>query len=91
MNETMIEEIYYTLIGEMVSGAEVPGVNNLFVPGSECYRLFDEQYHARDRLLERLGVMGEDPDLETVIANGEQIQMILAMEMFRLGLHFREL
>ena len=79
------EDIYFTLLGELASEYAVPGVENAYIPGGECDRLYNEICEARDRLYQRLGVQDEDPDVEIILGNHLLIQNILCEEMFRLG------
>ena len=36
MNDSILEDIYYTLIGELVPECQVPGVENAFASGGIC-------------------------------------------------------
>lgn len=87
MTDKEIQRIYLTLTGQLIPGAEVPGVPDAFCEGSECDRLLDEIYEARNRVQERLG--GEDDaDLERILGGYEAMQEVLCLEMFRLGLRW---
>ena len=85
MKDSMIEEIYYTLIGQMVPEYQVPGVADAFAPDSLCDEAWNTLTAARDRLLERLRVPEEDADLEILMDQYALIQKDLCLRMFRLG------
>ena len=82
---TEFEQIYDTLRGELLPEYAVPGVENLFAPGSICDREYAEMRHAYERLLERLGQEDEDADLEIMVNTMTEIQTHIAREMFLLG------
>ena len=81
------EDIYFTLLGELASEYAVPGVENAYIPGGECDRLYNEICLARDSLCRRLGIPEDDPDLERILDNHLLIQRILCEKMFRLNIH----
>lgn len=85
MTEKEMRDIYFTLTGQLIPVAEVPGVPDAFAEGSFCARLLEEIYDARNRLLDRLGVVDEDADLECILSGYEEMQEYLCLEMFRLG------
>lgn len=79
------EQVYYSLLGEFVMGNEVPGVENLFVQGSDCDRLYTQVWEANRRLCRRLGAKDEDTDVEELISACMQIQKIVALRMYAYG------
>ena len=79
------QDVYETLIGEMEDGFCIPGVENLFIEGSECEIAYDEMLEAYGRLRERLGVLDEDADVETIIGSFLKIQRLVALNMFEYG------
>ena len=79
------EQVYYSLLGEFVPGNEVPGVENLFVPGSDCDRLYTQVWESNRRLCRRLGTKDEDADVEELISACMQIQKIVALRMYAYG------
>ena len=85
MDSTQVEDVYYTLIGEMEDAFCVPGVENLFFEGSECEIAYDEMLAAYRRLRGRLGVSDEDADVETIINSLLKIQRLVATKMFEYG------
>ena len=85
MKDDIFEDIYLTLLGELAEKYKLPGVENAFVIGGECDRLYNEIVDARDRLHARLGVQAEDPDLELIFNHFHNIQHILCEKMFRYG------
>lgn len=80
-----LEDIYYTLCGELIDEARVPGVENAFAPGSLCDREYGKLRGACDRLLTRLGKEDEDADVEEIIDAMLSIQRELCFQMYRLG------
>ena len=85
MKNDIFEDVYYTLLGEQEEPYAVPGVKNIYAPGSECDRLYAGIIAARDRLQTRLGTSGEDADLELILGNFLSIQRIVCEEIFRCG------
>ena len=80
-----VEDIYFTLLGEMSPPYAIPGIENAYAPGGACDRYYNEAMEAYARLRDRLGVRDEDPDAEIIIGNLLAIQQILCEKMFRYG------
>ena len=91
MNETLLDDIYWTLLGELIPEAAIPGVPNLFATGSPCAEAYARMRKAYERLCLRLGFDEdyEDRDLDIMVSSLEDIQETLAKEMFRLGMAHR--
>ena len=85
MQNDQIEKVYYTLIGMLNEEHCVSSVENLFTEGSECERAYDEMLEAYGRLRNRLGVLNEDADVETIINSLLKIQRLVATKMFEYG------
>ena len=85
MKDKQIENIYYTLIGQMQEEFCVPGIENLFVDGSECDLAYHEMLEAYERLKNRLGIQNEDADIEIIINSLFKIQRLVAFKMFEYG------
>lgn len=85
MKDSILEDIYYTLIGEMAPEYRVPGVEDAFAEGGTCDALWLELDAARNRILERLGMPEGDADLDSVTDCFMSIQKELCLGMFRLG------
>ncbi len=77
------DEIYYSLMGNMVPEAALPWVPNVFVEGSECHNAYVRLLQARNRLLEKLGV-DEDPDLEAMQVEMDTIQYEICRQLMLL-------
>ena len=88
MDNTFIEEVYETLNGNMLPETAVPGVENLFVPGSACEVLYSQVYDAERRLEKRLGVEPYDDDVEQIISNLQDIQWLMCQRMYYYGAKF---
>ena len=79
------EEVYDTLLGEYVDGAEVPGVQNIYAPGGPCDRNYTAMLEAYERLCRRLNCRDEDPDVEIIIDSLLENQRMIALKMFEYG------
>ena len=89
MQETFADLVYYTLSGDMHGVYAVPGVEDAFAEGSECFQLYEELGVVRDRLQARMGLQDEDEDVERIISILESVQRILGLKMFYYGQTFR--
>ena len=69
----------------MLPEAAVPGVSNLFTPGSECYQAYAAALDAYYRLLDRLGLQDDDPDVEIIFNALLHICRTVGKEMYLLG------
>lgn len=85
MKTSVLEDIYYTLIGEMVPECRFPGVEDAFTEGSICDMSWQDMDAARNRILERLGTPEGDGDMDTVVDSLTIIPKELCQRMFRLG------
>lgn len=85
MENSILEDIYYTLIGELVPECQVPGVENAFASGRFCDTTWLELDAARTRILERLGTPDGDGDVDAMTDGFTTIQKELCLQMFRLG------
>lgn len=65
--------------------APCPQVENLFAVGLPCERWYGELMEAYRRLCDRLGVVGEDDDVEVIITAQRRIEREVAYHMFRYG------
>lgn len=90
MTKEKIEDIHYTLTGQMTEEGAVPGVEDACGVGSFCDCAYERVYAARNRLLERLGVPEEDGDPEIIFDGFEFIQKELCLKIFQLGLEWDE-
>lgn len=91
MKESFIEDIYDTMIGELIPELCIPGIYNEFEEGAPCERLYEKVYEAKCRICDRMGISGEDPDVETIINNMFDIQKILCKKMFEYGVEYHAL
>ena len=88
MNRGQIEAVYATLTGTMRKEFRVPGVENLFDEGSECMNSYNKMLAAYERLCDRLSVIDEDEDVETIIHSLMTIERNVSMKMFEYGMKF---
>ena len=79
------EDVYYTLLEETIDAAKVPGVENLFVPGSPCDQNYNRMLWAYEHLCQRLNREGEDADIETIISSLLENQRMIALKMYEYG------
>lgn len=75
------DDIYETVVGLRTEEGAVPGVEELYAPGSLWLSLEEEAYRLRLKLEARLGP--EDPDLLALL----EIQELLAKETARRCFH----
>ena len=85
LTEKNMEDIYLTMIGQLVAGPWEDKVQNLFGPGMPCDRLYNRVYDLKIRLNKRLGVFDEDPDVELMIDTLLEIGEIQSYEMLLCG------
>ena len=81
----IVETVYDSLLGQLVTGYALPWVENIFVPGHPCYEEYCKMRRAYERLLSRLQEIDEAPDIEIMIDALLQHGKLAAMEMFRYG------
>lgn len=79
------EDVYYTLLGEFIDGAGVPGVDNMFTAGSPCDQNYASMLEAYGRLCHRLSQRDEDEDVEIIINALLENQYMIALKMFEYG------
>lgn len=82
------DTIYEILLGETVEELIQNGVKmqveSLYQDGSECDKLYEAVYNANRAICDKLGV-DECKEVETIIANLNDIQRIVAMKMYDYG------
>lgn len=83
-----VELVYLSLTGELPLGHAVPGVENLFADGSDCDRLYEKMWEAYQHLLDRLGLVDADDDVEIIIDSLREICEIVGYGMYRYGAKF---
>ena len=86
--EKLSTSIYETLTGNRIEEYCIPGVENAFADGSYCMNLYSEMLDAYARVLERLGIVDEDDDIEIIINNLLSISKYLSCKMFDYGCLF---
>lgn len=88
MDEQYVDDVYDALRGIRIQAERVDGVENLFIPGSKCDRLYTRMLDAYDRLLTRLGAVDEDPDVEIIISSLMGIEGEISRKMYFYGARF---
>ena len=86
----IIDEIYYSLLGQLTPESAYSWIENAFIPESECETCLLSIYDARDRLLKRLHIENEDCDLECILNSFLTMQHILCRKMFTYGMQYHE-
>lgn len=82
------DAVYLTLIGELSQEYCVPGVENLYAEGAPCDILYRKMREAYERLLDRLGRIDNDPDLDIIVDSLGSISEKTGYAMYRYGSHF---
>ena len=82
------DDIYATLLGEILSEYAVPWVENAFAPGSVCDAVFTRITEARQRIYDRQSSQGKDPDMEIIFDGFLDIQYELCRKMFQYGVQY---
>ena len=80
--------IYEMLLGQTLEEFKMQDLNvqveDMFEEGSECDKLYEAIYRANRSICEKLGVE-ESKEVETIIANLDEIQRIISMKMYEYG------
>ena len=85
MFEDKAKWAYETMACHVVEEYRMPGVADAFAEGSYCLSRYYDAMDAYRRLLDRLGTVDEDPDVELIFAAFLDIQMELCLRMYRYG------
>ncbi len=88
MNTELWKQIYESLTCHTADPWRMPGVVNAFSDGSYCMEQYRKMRDAYDRLCDRLCVVDEDKDVETIILCYMNIQTELCRLMFLYGQQF---
>ena len=65
-------------------------IEDMFQSGSECDKLYEQVYEANRSICRKLGIE-ECREIETIIANLDEIQRIIAMKMYDYGYQMAKL
>ena len=87
-DKDFVEDVYYSVVGELSEEYRVPGVDNVFERGMRCDILYEDMLAAYERLRDRLGVEDADDDVEIIISALMDIGKETAMAMYRCGAKF---
>ena len=80
----IVEDVYYSMLGELREEYSLPWVPNLAYSGGEFDRLYSQMLAGCQRICQRLG-REEDEDVEAVRCACEQMQQLLCRQMFACG------
>lgn len=83
--EYRVDRVYETVMGLRTPETAEPDVRNLFVEGSQCDKLYEEVFTAKNNLNQRL-TQEEDRDVEQIIRNLLNITQIVSYEMYSYGI-----
>lgn len=88
------DTIYEMLLGESLKELQLKEfdveIEDMFQSGSECDKLYEAVYQANRNICKQLGVE-ESKEIETIIANLDEIQRIIAMRMYDYGYQMAKL
>ena len=82
------EQVFDTANGYLVQEACVPGIENMFAPGTACDLLYRQMVSARERLTVKTGLQEDDPDIEGIIDPLLKITKVIGLEMFAYGMKY---
>jgi len=84
-------QVYDTLVGNLVQECCLDWVEDICVPGQPSYEKYREMLEAYERVCERLGVTNEDHDVEIMINALLERGRILALKMFEYGRKYEKM
>ena len=73
------------MLGEVTEDGAIVGIENAFAEGSDCAIQYEIMWDAYNRLLDRLGQRGEDPDVEIMRGALSAIQRELCYRIYQYG------
>lgn len=88
MNNNIAEDVYYSLLGQLIPEYAVPWVDDAFAMDSSCDQQYNRIHAAYTRLRERLEEEDEDADVEILIDAFLSIQEELCLKMFQYGVEY---
>ena len=90
MKKGNMEWAYETMTCHLKEDYRMPGVEDAFAEDGYCMDRYGDMLDAYERLCERLGVVDEDEDIETMIRAFTDIQIYLCYRMYHYGAKFGE-
>ena len=91
MKMDFTDALYQTLIGVLCQEYRVPGVEDLYAQGAPCDILYQKMWDAYERLLDRLGRIDDDEDLDIIVDTMTTICKETSYAMYRCGEKFAAL
>ena len=88
MKESFPELVYLTMQGELIEQYAVAEVEDIFAKDGIGIELYTNARKAYSRVCSRLGVKGEDKDLDEIIENMEKLGKELSLRMYQYGAKF---
>ena len=79
------EQVYETLLGDLIPEYSLDWVEDIFVSGHPCHEEYGRMLQAYGRVCQRLGTGEEDEDVEVIVDSLLSHCRIIALEMFRYG------
>lgn len=88
MNSEWVEQVYYTLCGELLECSQVPGVENAFEEGKPCDLWYSELIDTCHKIRELLGDVNCDSEIDKILHCQLSIQQELCKKMYEYGALF---
>lgn len=86
MNPNTVYDMVIGSIAEDKVSEEYAKIKNKFAEGSECDKLYEDVYEAKQRISQKLHKVGEeDADVELIINHMFDICRIVGIKMFEYG------
>ncbi len=79
------ETVYDSLNNFLIPACRPDWVEPVFLPGHPSHDAYEQMFHAYNRLRLRLGITGDDRDVEDIINSLLDYGKIIALEMFNYG------
>lgn len=88
MDRSLYNRLFTIVYGVEDVDPQYPGVEDAFADGALCAKMYDIVYDAERRLEDRLGVAGNDADVEEIITAMESIVREIGYKMYCCGAKF---
>lgn len=85
MRQDYMEWAYETMVCGLVEGHRMPGVEHAFSGEDVCMKRYGDAMDAYERLCQRLGVVDEDQDVESIFRAFMDIERELCYRMYACG------
>lgn len=89
MDKSFIQNVHDTVSGFLIEEAQVPDVENLFLPGKPCHALTESIYQAYDRLRD-FWCVDSISEIEEILTAYDKICQLVGCKMYEYGELFAE-